>query len=112
MRNIQFQVPFPAVTVCNQNRVHCQKLRERKEFCEDCKNSLYLEKYNQTMSNQSTINNQTTNKCLETPETSAEYTICDKRTDENISVIEYLFHEGKCGEICLDGKIYCYCYLS
>ena len=89
------------MTVCNQNRVHCQKLKERKKFCEEYKNGSHLQNYNQTMSN----------KSLETQETSAEYTICDKSTDENISVIEYLFQEGKCGEICSDGKLYYYCDL-
>jgi hypothetical protein len=91
------------VTVCNQNRVHCQKLKERKKFCEEYKNGSHLENNNQTLSNNS----------MDIPETSANYTICDKMsvTEENVSVIEYLFHEGKCGEICSDGKVYYYCYL-
>ena len=39
------QIKFPAVTVCNQNRVDCQKLEEVKTICE------MLEEYNNMVNN-------------------------------------------------------------
>ena len=38
--------------------------------------------------------------------TSAEHTICDKMSPSgNKSIVDYLFDQGKCGEICRNGKI-------
>jgi hypothetical protein len=42
--------------------------------------------------------------------TEADYTICDKMSVSekyiNTSIVEYLFEQGKCGEICKNGKKY------
>ena len=83
------------MTVCNQNRVDCRKLEERKKFCEEWKKS-EEENHNQTLFN----------KSIEALKTSAEYTICNKQSvsEQNKSVIEYLFDHGKCGDICWNGK--------
>ena len=37
MHNL-FQIKFPAVTVCNQNRVDCEKLEKIKLICERLQN--------------------------------------------------------------------------
>ena len=87
---------FPAVTVCNQNRVDCGRLESVMEFCKLQKNMSLSEGHHQKVSNGSEVSR----------EASAEYTICNKRVaNEEKSVIQYLFDEGKCGEICWDGKI-------
>ena len=37
----------------------------------------------------------------------SNYAICNKKSfNENQTIIEYLYEEGKCGEICWDGKQY------
>ena len=47
------------------------------------------------------------NGSMEQLGTSAKYTICNKMSvSENKSIIDYLFDQGKCGDICRDGKVY------
>ena len=54
------------------------------------------------------INTSYMNGSTETEKTEADYTICDKMSVSemyiNTSIVEYLFEQGKCGEICKDGK--------
>lgn len=74
-----------------------------KTWCSRHKNTSRIENYNQTSENAS----------METLDTSEKYTICNKMsvTNESVSVIEYLFDEGKCGEICWNGKVHYSHYL-
>ena len=44
----------------------------------------------------------------DTQKTKADYSICDKMSVSemyiNTSIVDYLFEQGKCGDICKDGK--------
>ena len=81
------QITFPAVTVCNQNRVSCEKLDAVKVSCEQ-------------------YNSQNGNVSIEIDETlRPEYTICNKTVGGTRSIIQYLFEEGKCSTICREGMI-------
>ena len=92
----ELQISFPAVTVCNQNRVDCGKLEAVKKYCKEKNAMSFRERNNQTLQNASTVEQ----------ETLAKDTICDKwSVSENKSVIDYLFEHGKCGKICRTGKI-------
>ena len=87
------------MTVCNQNRVNCKKLEDAKNFCEEIKNISVPERYNHSVEYQKIS--------TDANKTEADYTICDKMTDSgNESIIEYLFDEGKCGDICKNGNVY------
>ena len=50
------------------------------------------------------------NGSTEKEKTESDYTICDKMSVSemyiNSSIVEYLFEQGKCGEICKNGKKY------
>ena len=40
------------------------------------------------------------------------YTICNKTSvSGNQSIVEYLFDQGKCGDICRNGNVFRVCYL-
>ena len=42
----------------------------------------------------------------------SDYTICDKMSvSGNKSIVEYLYDQGKCGDICRNGNLFDLCYL-
>ena len=90
--------------MCNQNRVHCGKLEEAKDFCKKIENMTLLERSHHMM------NASHGHWLTETEKTIADYTICNKMSVSdayiNTSIVEYLFEQGKCGDICKKGKIY------
>ena len=107
------QIPFPAVTVCNQNRVHCKKLEEAKNFCMEINKMSIPERYEHMLESQHgrRMNANTSIVVHKTKDRrqkiEADYTICDKMSvSENKSIIEYLFDQGKCGDICRNGKLF------
>ena len=41
------------------------------------------------------------------PKKEADYTICDKMSvSGNKSIVEYLYHQGKCGDTCRKGNMF------
>ena len=121
------------MTVCNQNRVDCEKLETIKTACD----RIYR---NENKTSEASTLNMTTgllmnethpNKLIKTNENvtksfsieddflndeendmpdidknSPEYTICQKMSvSEDKTLIEYLFDEGKCGKICREGTL-------
>ena len=58
------------------------------------------ERYNHYLESKDSQNGST-----DTQKTKAHYTICDKMSNSgNKSIVEYLFEEGKCGDICRQGN--------
>ena len=94
-------MPFPAVTVCNQNRVHCKKLEDAKNFCEEIKNMSIPERNNHSRNSNAGP--------IATQKSEADYTICDKKSVSGMPIVEYLFEEGKCGQICRNGNVLYIC---
>ena len=91
--------------MCNQNRVDCRKLEIARDFCKKMKNISLPERYIDFLESQ--------NRSLDAQKTQADYTICDKMSvSGNASIIDYLFDEGKCADICKNGNVYNICYLS
>ena len=73
-----FQIYFPAVTICNQNRVSCGRLEKVRSACEEIAKS----------SNATEV---------EVDETQPEFTICNKKLGgENKTIIDYLYEQGRC----------------
>ena len=56
-----------------------------------------LERYNHMLKLQ--------NESTETQKTEADYTICNKMSvsEKSKSMVDYLFEQGKCGDICKNG---------
>lgn len=73
---INFQIYFPAITVCNQNRANCAQLKVVKEACEQYNNA----------GNVSSHPN----------ELAANVTICSKYYNETVLIINYLYDKGGC----------------
>ena len=54
---------------------------------------------------------ETRNGSTDAQKTEADYTICDKMSvSGNKSIVQYLFDEGKCGDICKNGNVCNICY--
>ena len=132
------QIKFPAVTVCNQNRVDCERLEAIKQSCdkilryenisteasnitrtttrvtttmnppndESNETNLIWKRTKQPLSKEATNTKDNQKDVIAIDKNSPEYTICLKRSvSEKKSLVQYLFDEGKCGEICRGGNI-------
>ena len=88
---MKFQIQFPAVTICNQNRISCEKLDRVKEYCESL---------NKT-SNHSAID-------FRVEDHPTLLTICNKMYDKRQSIVQYLHEKGKCATVCRNGTIVIY----
>ena len=121
------------MTVCNQNRVDCEKLEAIKIACDriyrnenktsesfrlnmttglsiNGTNLNEMKKTNKNVtksySNDDEFQNEVGKDMLDIDKNSPEYTICQKMSvSEDKTLIEYLFDEGKCGKICREGKV-------
>ena len=121
------------MTVCNQNRVDCEKLEAIKIACDriyrnenktsesfrlnmttglsiNGTNLNEMEETNKNVtksySNDDEFQNKVGKDMLDIDKNSPEYTICQKMSvSEDKTLIEYLFDEGKCGKICRKGTI-------
>ena len=121
------------MTVCNQNRVDCEKLEAIKTACDRIyqNENKTSESFHLNMSTGLSINDNYLNEMEKTnknvtksflkeedfqedgkddmpdiDKNAPEYTICQKMSvSEDKTLIEYLFDEGKCGKICRKGTI-------
>ena len=119
------------MTVCNQNRVDCEKLEAIKTACDRIyRNENKTSKafslnmttglltsdtnFNETIKTNTNVTKSYLNDDefqdevgkdeLDIDKDSPEYTICQKMSvSEDKTLIEYLFDEGKCGKICREG---------
>ena len=82
--------------------MNCKKLEDAKNFCDEIKNLTLLERENHLLESK--------NGSLKTRKTKADYTICEKMSvSESKTTVEYLFEQGKCGQICRKGKFFHIC---
>ena len=121
------------MTVCNQNRVDCEKLEAIKSACDRIyrNENRTSEAFTSNMTTGLQINENNFNVTIKTNKNvtksflneddvqdevetdmpdidrnSPEYTICQKMSvSGDKTLIEYLFDEGKCGKICREGNI-------
>ena len=119
------------MTVCNQNRVDCEKLEAIKTACdrihrnENKTSKAFISNmttglltsdtnFNGTIKTNTNVTKSYLNDDefqdevgkdeLDIDKNSPEYTICQKMSvSEDKTLIEYLFDEGKCGKICREG---------